>query len=106
LQQALYTYLKTDTSTIIEGAEFAQRFMNPEESDDFVGYMGKKGFPESAIVKDTKAINRKLARRRLGFTNDVKITAPADTFAELVKVEATETHRTLVIQGALVSLDK
>lgn len=107
LQQALYTYLKTDTSTTIEGTEFAQRYMTPGESDDFVGYMDKKGFPDSAIVKDTKAINRKLARRKLSFTNDVKISAPADQFAELVKVTAvTETHTTLVIQGALVSQDK
>ena len=107
LQQALYTYLKTDTSTTIEGTEFAERYMSPEESDDFVGYMGRKGFPDSAIVKDTKAINRKLARRKLSFTNDVKITAPADTFAELVKVvETTQTHTTLMIQGALVSQDK
>lgn len=107
LQQALYTYLKTDTSTTIEGAEFAERYMKAEEADDFVGYLAKKGFPDSAIVKDTKAINRKLARRKLNFTNDVKITAPADSFSELVKVvETTETHTTLLIKGALESQDK
>ncbi|HBO2000444.1 hypothetical protein IPC1146_10265 [Pseudomonas aeruginosa] len=107
LQQALYTYLKTDKSTTIETAEFAQKYLNNEESDDFSHYMESKGFPDSAVTKDTKLINRKLARRKLNFTNNVKITAPADNFSELIQVlESTEDDTTLKIRGVLLSQDK
>ncbi len=107
LQQALYTYLKTDKSTTIEVSEFAQKYFENDEADDFSFYMENKGFPESAVTKDTKLINRKLARRKLNFTSNVKITAPADEFSELISVlEANETETTLKIKGVLLSQDK
>lgn len=107
LQQALYTYLKTDKSTTIEVAEFAEAYLGSEEADDFSFYMENKGFPDSAVTKDTKLINRKLARRKLNFTSSVKITAPADDFSELVQIlESSETDTTLKIKGVLLSQDK
>lgn len=107
LQQALYTYLKTDNSTTIETAEFASKYLKHEESDDFSSFMEGKGFPESAITKDTKLINRKLARRKLNFTNSVKITAPSENFSELIQViESTDDDTTLRIRGVLLSQDK
>lgn len=107
LQQALYTYLKTDKSTTIEVAEFAEAYLGSEEADDFSFYMENKGFPDSAVTKDTKLINRKLARRKLNFTSSVKITAPADDFSELVQIlESSETDTTLKIKGVLLNQDK
>jgi hypothetical protein len=106
LQQALYTYLKTDQSTTIEVAEFAQKYLDNEEADEFSFYMENKGFPDSAVTKDTKLINRKLARRKLNFTSNVKITAPADEFSELIQVlESNEIDTTLKIKGVLMSQD-
>jgi len=107
LQQALYTYLKTDNSTTIETAEFAKNYLSNEESDDFNHYMQNKGFPDSAVTKDTKLINRKLARRKLNFTGNVKITAPAENFSDVVQVlESTDEDTTLKIKGVLLSQDK
>lgn len=107
LQQALYTYLKTDNSTTIEVSEFASKYLEPAEADDFVGYMENKGFPDSAITKDTKLINRKLARRKLNFSSDVKISAPAEKFSELVQVVESNGDETLLkITGALLSQER
>lgn len=107
LQQALYTYLKTDKSTTIEVAEFAQKYLDNEEADDFSSYMEDIGFPDSAVTKDTKLIDKKLAIRKLYFSGNVKITAPSDTFGELISIlESTETDTTLKITGVLLSQEK
>lgn len=107
LQQALYTYLKTNKSTTIETDEFAKTYLDSEEADDFSSYMNNKGFPESAITKDTKLINRRLSRRKLNFTNSVKITAPAENFSDLITiVDSNENDTTLKITGILLSQDK
>jgi hypothetical protein len=102
LQQALHTYLKTDQSNTIQCSGFAEQFMNEDARDDYTSYMENKNFPTTAIVKDTSLIRRKLKHRKMNFSTSVKLTAPADTFNEMVQVIAvTDEHTTLKIQGQL-----
>jgi hypothetical protein len=106
LQQALHTYLKADNSHTIESTEFAEKYLAKDQRDDFSSYMEDKKFPDIAVIKDTKLINRSLARRKLNFSGSVKITAPAEGFSELVKImETSDEHTTVQIKGLLLSQD-
>lgn len=103
LQQALYTYLKLDNRQTIEVSEFASGYLDKAMRDDYAHFMKRKSFPDNAVAKDTKLINRKLSRRKLTFSGDVKITAPSIKFAELVEITgSTDTHTMLTIKGKLV----
>ncbi|HFH3830922.1 nucleoid-associated protein [Pseudomonas aeruginosa] len=103
LQQALYTYLKVDNRQTIEVSEFATDYLDKDIRDDYAYYMKRKSFPDSAVAKDTKLINRKLSRRKLTFSGDVKLTAPSAKFSELVEItETTDTHTILKIVGKLI----
>ncbi|MGK4305155.1 hypothetical protein AKH05_18625 [Vibrio parahaemolyticus] len=102
LQQALHTYLKTDQSNTIQSSAFAEQFMDEELRDDYASYMENKNFPTTAIVKDNTLIRRKLQHRKMNFSSSVKLTAPAETFDEMVQVlEVTDEHTTLQIKGRL-----
>lgn len=103
LQQALYTYLKVDNQQIIEVSGFAATYLDKGIQDDYAHFMKRKSFPENAIVKDTKLINRKLARRKLTFSGDIKLTAPSAKFSDLVEItESTDKHTMLKIAGRLI----
>lgn len=103
LQQALYTYLKVDNRQTIEVSEFAGDYLDKAVRDDYAYYMKRKSFPESAVAKDTRLISRKLTRRKLTFSGDVKLTAPSARFSELVEItDSTDSYTTLRILGKLV----
>lgn len=107
LQDALFTYLKTDKSQTIETAEFADKYMLAGEADNYTNFMQRKEFPDSAIIKDTKNITRKLAHRRLNFSDGIKISAPSDVLSKKVTItNVTDTETTVIIQGVLMSQDK
>ncbi|WP_028108749.1 nucleoid-associated protein [Ferrimonas futtsuensis] len=102
LQQALNTYLKTDQGTTIHVAGFAEQFMNEELRDDYSFFMRNKNFPQNAIQKDTQLIKRRLATRKMNFSTSVKLTAPAESFEEMITIlESTAEHTTVRIQGQL-----
>lgn len=103
IKQALFTYLKVDKSETIEVEEFGKQYLTPEAHDEYSFFMSSKNFPGTAIVKDTKLINRQLSRRKLSFDNDVKVTAPANNFSELIKIlEVEEEYTLLRVKGHLV----
>ncbi|ASG01081.1 hypothetical protein CEG15_13225 [Vibrio anguillarum] len=107
VQQALHTYLKTDQSNTIQASEFAEKYLPEEFRDDYNDYVVKKGFPVTAVVKDTSLIKRKLAIRKMSFSSDVKLTAPAEKFSELVRIiEATDDHTIIQVKGKLSEQDK
>ncbi|MCF6459155.1 nucleoid-associated protein [Pseudoalteromonas sp. MMG024] len=104
--QALYTYLKTDQSTTIQTSEFAEKYIAEDSKDDYLYYMEKKNFPTTAVVKDIKLISKKLRQRKVNFSSNVKIIAPADKFNEVVNVvEINDESTTLTIQGHLTTQD-
>ena len=103
LKQALFTYLKVEKIDTIETEEFGKKYLVTETHDEYSHFMRAKGFPETAISKDTKLINRQLARRKLSFNNDIKVTAPSSNFSELVKILETEDEYTLIrVKGHLI----
>ncbi|CAI8828856.1 hypothetical protein EI533_07080 [Pseudomonas donghuensis] len=103
LKQALYTYLKVEQTQTIESSEFATKYLDIELRDDYSTHMDSKGFPETAIAKDTKLINRKLARRKLSFSGNIRITGPSENFTNLVKIlESTEESTRIEISGSLI----
>jgi hypothetical protein len=58
-------------------------------------------------VKDTSLIKRRLATRKMNFSSEVKLTAPADKFSELVKIiETTDDHTKIMVKGKLSEQDK
>ncbi|NVZ84728.1 nucleoid-associated protein [Pseudomonas yamanorum] len=106
LQNALYSYLKLEQSATIETAEFGKRYLSDTEADDFSNYMTRKGFPDSAILKDLKLITSKLRLRKLNFTGGIKIIAPADK-SDKIKITGHSTDETYItIGGILESQDK
>lgn len=88
LYNALNTYLKVNTSSSISSSEFAGRYMNPDLQDDFTSHMEQAGLPTTAFTKDLTHIASRLKTRKITFRSKVKVTAPSETFAELVRVEA------------------
>lgn len=106
MHQALYTYLKTDQGTTIQTGDFAEKYMDEEAKDDYLYYMEKKNFPTTAVVKDIKLISKKLRQRKVNFSSNVKIIAPADKFNEVVNIiEINDESTTLSIQGHLTTQD-
>lgn len=103
LHNALYTYLKTDQSEIIQVDSFAESYFPNEMRDDFVEYMEEKSFPTTAIAKDLSLLKTKLRHRKMSFSSAIKITGPSDNFSELVEVlESTPEFTKLKVSGALV----
>ncbi|GAA4650836.1 nucleoid-associated protein [Kistimonas scapharcae] len=103
LHNALYTYMKTDQSNVVEVGGFAASYLGDEHRDDYEAYMLGEGISENAIVKDTSLIAGKLRLRKLNFSSNVKVSAPADQFADLINViEAGVESTTVRIQGRLL----
>lgn len=89
LHNALVTYLKVDQSPTVEVTAFAASYFgDPAVQDSYATYMAGKGFPDTAVNKDLADVARSLRTRRLIFGNQVRVTAPAEGFDELVKIEA------------------
>ena len=89
LHNALVTYLKVDQSPTVEVTAFATSYFgDPAIQDSYETFMTGKGFPNTAINKDLADVERSLRLRRLVFRNQVRVTAPADGFDNLIKIEA------------------
>ncbi len=103
LHNALYTYLKTDQSNIVEVSGFAQNYLSEEARDDYEAFMRTKGFPEGAVLKNISLLAGRLRTRKMNFSNSVKISAPADTFASDVRViESALDSTTVLVKGRLL----
>ena len=91
LLNALVTYLKVDTSSTISSLEFATKYLNDVDiQDTYTSYMKDLGLPDSAFTKDIEHVKNKLQFRKINFRSNIKITAPSDTFKELITIEAIE----------------
>ncbi|MBT1258933.1 nucleoid-associated protein [Pseudomonas sp. VS40] len=88
LLNALVTYLKVDQSPSIQVTEFSQTyFAEPEIRDGYEGFMTQKNFPLTAINKDLAYVEKNLKFRRVVFSQGIKLTGPADQFAEKISIE-------------------
>jgi len=94
LLNALTTYLKVDVSNTVSSANFATSYFGDiDTQDSYTQYMREAGLPEVAFTKDNEHIQTKLKFRKISFFNNVKITAPSETFKELVEIETIEGDR-------------
>jgi hypothetical protein len=83
---ALYTFLKVDQRSTFSVGDFASRYLKGAVRDLYRTRMREAGFPTTAVNKDLAYLTSVLRRRRLRFTSDVSISAPAEGFGKLVKI--------------------
>lgn len=84
---ALVTYLKVDRSPTVEVATFAQTYFGePALRDAYTQFMAGKEFPQNAVAKDLADVAAELRYRKVMFRSDIKLTAPADKFEELIRM--------------------
>lgn len=85
LHNALVTYLKTDQRPTVSVTAFADAyFSDADVRDGYRNYMRDKGFPTTAVRKDTSTVMGALRQRKIVFSRNVRIVAPPDVFEELV----------------------
>jgi hypothetical protein len=84
---ALVTYLKVDQSSTVQVSAFAQTYLpDAETRDAYTQYMVNREFPQSAVIKDLAEVSAALKYRKVTFSRDVRIIAPADKFEDLVRM--------------------
>ncbi len=87
LHNALVTYLKVDQSATVQVSAFAQTYL-PDAGmrDQYTQFMTGREFPQNAIAKDLSDVSSSLKYRKVTFSGDVRIIAPAEKFKELVRM--------------------
>ena len=108
LNTALFTYMKVSQEQIIHVQEFADEYLPTEElKQEYINHMESRSFPTHAIGKDLTYIRNKLKQRKVTFTSNVKIIAPADEFNQLVQIHPDiEKEQTIVtIKGLIQNHD-
>ncbi|WP_303843477.1 nucleoid-associated protein [Aeromonas sobria] len=88
LLNALTTYMKVDTSSLISISTFAERYISAQDTkDDFESFMMDKGIPSCAFTKDVELIKKNLKFRKMIFGKSIKITASPEEFKDKIDVE-------------------
>lgn len=88
LLTSLYTYLKVDQAPTITVNTFSSNYLPQSARDEYREFMKGKKVPLTAIPKDISSVGSSLRVRRLGFGNNIRLTAPPEAFADMIKVEA------------------
>lgn len=89
LLNALTTYLKADQTATVQVAVFSDSYLDtPELRDAYTHYMVQKNFPQQAIHKDLSEVTSALKQRKLVFSHNIKLTAPADQFEDYVRIQS------------------
>lgn len=84
----LYTYLKVDQARTVETQAFANNYLpDVATRDAYRAFMAEQKFPTTAVSKDLAELTSALRQRRITFNQDVRLTAPADRFKELISIE-------------------
>jgi nucleoid-associated protein YejK len=87
---ALNGYLKYELSGLIAPKEFGTRYFSAELLDDYIEHLTENDVPTTAFTRDTEHILSKLKTRKISFKHDVRLTAPADAFRNLVEIKSIE----------------
>ncbi|WP_432729939.1 hypothetical protein [Klebsiella oxytoca] len=88
MKNALVTYLKHEKSDVISAREYADRFFDDEVKDIYLEYASECGIPQTSFTRDNEHIESKLKTRKLNFSKNIKITAPAEVFKNHVVIES------------------
>lgn len=84
---ALTIYLKVDQGGTIQVDQFATTYLNASKlRDAYSTYMQSKDFPLTAISKDISEVKGALRDRKIIFSNNIRLTGPADQFQDRVKM--------------------
>lgn len=94
LQNALYTELKTNKSSIISTATFAENYLDENEQDNYLSVMSDANIPDRSFTKDISLIENVLKLRRYHFSSGVKIISPSES--DLVKIISTDEEISLI----------
>lgn len=87
---ALTTYLKVDTSSSIGTADFASKYFDVDIQDAFAEHMESEGIPTASFTKDVEHITESLKFRKVKTSKNVKISAPSDSFKDLITITTIE----------------
>jgi hypothetical protein len=87
LLTSLYTYLKVDQTPTIQVNTFSTTYLPIERQDDFRTFMEGRRFPLTAVQKDTADIKGQLRKRRVRFAGSIELTAPPESFKDLITIE-------------------
>ncbi|GGF59922.1 hypothetical protein GCM10011332_11970 [Terasakiella brassicae] len=88
LHQSLYSYLKLDQGQTVHVGTYANTYLRDDAMRDaYEAFMRQKEFPQNAIAKDLTQVELHLQQRKISFRRGVKLTAPADRFANLIEIE-------------------
>jgi hypothetical protein len=89
LQTGLYNYLKVDVSPVVEARAFGTQFFGEAElRDQYLSFMARKHFPDTAVSKDLANLGAALRRRKVVFKSHIQLIGPAERFRELVDIRA------------------
>lgn len=101
LRSHLISYLKSQEKHI-SVKDFADRYIPMPMRDGLTKRFKAVRFPARNISKDTRDITRRLQFRKMMFSSKVRIYAPEDQFADLVKIDGEAAGWTSVkIKGSL-----
>lgn len=100
---ALYSYLMLNRSATINAYEFATTYLPDEFADEYINHMTTQGIPTRDIVKDISGLQKKLKKRNVYFSSNVKISAPFKDFDEIIKISNDEAGITTInIKGSII----
>jgi nucleoid-associated protein YejK len=88
VNDALYTYIKTEKSPTFTSDEFAEKYLPKDMQDPFRNFLEAKHFPRRAVMRDTARLGAKLRRRRFKFGAAAEFFASPDALSQK-KVEIT-----------------
>lgn len=90
LLTSLYTYLKVDQAPTITVNTFSTNFLPANSRDAYRHFMQEKKVPLTAIPKDITNLGNALRLRRLGFGNNIRLTAPPEAFGTTITMETVQ----------------
>lgn len=97
---SLYSYLKVDQTPTVEVGAFANAYLEPNMRSPYRNHMVGEDFPTTAVPKDLSELTGKLKRRRVRFSREIQLSAPADAFADLITIETINQDGTAGAGGA------
>ncbi|HEY8125393.1 MAG TPA: nucleoid-associated protein [Methylocystis sp.] len=87
LLTSLYTYLKVDQTPTLQVNSFSTAYLPTDKQDDYTNYMRRKSFPLTAVQKDIGDISSRLRKRRVRFSGSIELSAPPESFKDLITME-------------------
>lgn len=87
IHTALNVYLRHENSETVNPTEFASRHFDADTRDSYTVFLEENDLPLTSFTKDIEYISKKLKTRKLSFGQNVKITAPASNFDDLINIE-------------------